>query len=59
MLTSSLKRHILRISLFAGALIQSREGIVYFLSIVEGSFLSQDDLIGAPVTKNVVHLLRV
>lgn len=54
-----MKRHILLISLFAGALIQPRKGVVDLLSVIERVLLGDDNFVSASVAKDIVDVLRV
>lgn len=58
MLSTSLERHVLRISLFAHALVESLQGgVIDLLSVGEGVLLSQNNLVGAAIAKDVINLL--
>ena len=54
-----MKRHILLISLFTGALIQPRKRVVDLLSVIEGVLLSDNNFVSTSIAKDVVNVLRV
>jgi len=57
-LSSSLERHVLRISLFVHALVESLQGgVIDFLGVGEDVFLSQNYFVGATIAKDVINLL--